>query len=306
MKRDFLAIPDFTAEEVFQTIDYAIELKKNRRKGPHPMPLKGYTVGTIFHKASLRTRISFETGIHELGGYSLYITKDEIDLGKRETIEDAARVLSRYLGMIVIRTFSHADVEKLAKNATIPVINALTDFLHPCQIMGDMMTIKEHLGTIDGIKVVYLGDGNNIANSWINASRRVKMDLVIASAPDAPPSLELLKKAQDEGLSKVRWLHDPIEAVKGANVLYTDVWASMGQKDKAEEKARLLRPFQVNSELLKHADSKCIVMHCLPAERGKEITDEVMEGPHSVVFDEAENRLHIQKAIMAKLILSAK
>ncbi|MCX6641542.1 MAG: ornithine carbamoyltransferase [bacterium] len=302
MKRDFLAIPDLTADEVQQTIKYAIELKRLRQAKQNPNPLSGLTVGCIFHKPSLRTRISFETGIHELGGHSLYITKDEIDLGKRETIEDAARVLSRYLGMIVIRTFSHDDVVKLAKNATIPVINALTDFLHPCQIMGDLMTIQEKLGHIEGVKVVYLGDGNNITNSWINAARRIKMDLVIASAKEAPPSLELLQIAKNEGLSRVNWLHDPVEAVKGAHVIYTDVWASMGQKDKAAEKAKLLAPFQVNQALLQHADPNCLVMHCLPAERGKEITDEVMDGPHSVVFDQAENRLHIQKAIMSRLI----
>jgi ornithine carbamoyltransferase len=301
MKRDFIAIPDFTSEELAGTISLARELKRQRLLHQCPKPLANLTVGCIFHKASLRTRISFETGIHELGGYSLYITKEEIDLGKRETIEDAARVLSRYLGMIMIRTFSHADVEKLAKYASIPVINGLTDFLHPCQILGDLMTMEERLGKIEGARVVYLGDGNNIANSWINAARRFDIEVILATAEGAPPSLELLKLAQSEG-AKVRWIHDPVEAVKGATVIYTDVWASMGQKDKAEEKARLLRPFQVNSELLKHADSKHIVLHCLPAERGKEITDEVMDGPHSAVFDQAENRLHIQKAIMARLI----
>jgi ornithine carbamoyltransferase len=301
MKRDFLAIPDMTSQELVETIHLARELKRQRKLHQCPKPLANLTVGCIFHKASLRTRISFETGIHELGGHSLYITKDEIDLGKRETIEDAARVLSRYLGMIMIRTFSHADVEKLAKHATIPVINGLTDYLHPCQVMGDLMTIEEWLGHIDGVKVVYLGDGNNMANSWINAARRFPIHVTLATAEGAPPSLELLKTAQAEG-AQVRWIHDPVEAVKGAHVIYTDVWASMGQKDKAEEKARLLQPFQVNSTLLKHADPKHIVLHCLPAERGKEITDEVMDGPHSAVFDQAENRLHIQKAIMAQLI----
>lgn len=301
MKRDFLAIPDMSSEELRGTIRLAHELKRQRKLHQNPKPLADITVGCIFHKPSLRTRISFETGIHELGGYSLYITKDEIDLGKRETIEDAARVLSRFLGMIMIRTFSHADVEKLAKYSSIPVINGLTDYLHPCQILGDLMTIEEQLGHIDDVHVVYLGDGNNIANSWINAARRFPIRVTLATAEGAPPSLDLLKTAQSEG-ARVRWIHDPIEAVKGAQVIYTDVWASMGQKDKAEEKARLLQPFQVNSELLKHADPNHIVLHCLPAERGKEITDEVMEGPHSAVFDEAENRLHIQKAIMTRLI----
>ena len=301
MKRDFLAITDFTIEELRQTVHYAREMKRQRKLGQSPKPLTGLTVGCIFHKPSLRTRISFETGIHELGGYSLYITKDEIDLGKRETIEDAARVLSRYLGMIMIRTFSHADVEKLAQHASIPVINGLTDFLHPCQILGDLMTVEERLGKIDGVKITYLGDGNNVSNSWINAARRFPIEVTIATAKDAAPSLELLKLAQDEK-AQVRWINDPIEAVKGVHVVYTDVWASMGQKDKFEEKQKLLRPFQLNAELLKHADPNHIVLHCLPAERGREITDEVMDGPHSAVFDQAENRLHIQKAIMAQLI----
>lgn len=301
MKRDFLAITDLTSEELINLIGYARDVKRQRRLGQSPTSLAGITVGCIFHKPSLRTRISFETGIYELGGNSLYITKDEIDLGKRESIEDAARVLSRYLGMIVIRTYSHQDVEKLAKAATIPVINALTDYLHPCQIMGDLMTIEEKLGNIQGIKIAYLGDGNNIANSWINAARRLQIDLTIATAQEAPPDLNLLKIAQSES-ARVRWIHDPVEAVRGAKVVYTDVWASMGQKDKAEEKARLLRPFQVNAELLKHADPSHIVLHCLPAERGREITDEVMDGPHSAVFDQAENRLHIQKALMARLL----
>ncbi|RJP79641.1 MAG: ornithine carbamoyltransferase [Candidatus Zixiibacteriota bacterium] len=301
MKRDFLALTDMTSDELLGTISLARELKRQRQLGQCPQALAGLTVGCIFHKPSLRTRISFETGIHDLGGHSLYITKDEIDLGKRETIEDAARVLSRYLGMIMIRTFSHADVEKLAKYASVPVINGLTDFLHPCQVLGDLMTIQEHLGAVEGVKVTYLGDGNNMTNSWINAARRLPLEVTLATAEGAPPSLDLLQKAKDEG-AKVRWIHDPAAAVKGAHVIYTDVWASMGQKDKAEDKARLLAPFQVNAELLKGADPRHIVMHCLPAERGKEITDEVMDGPHSVVFDQAENRLHIQKAIMARLM----
>jgi ornithine carbamoyltransferase len=301
MKRDFLAITDLSSEELAQTIRYARELKRQRKLAQNPKPLQGLTVGCIFHKPSLRTRISFETGIYELGGYSLYITRDEIDLGKRETIEDAARVLSRYLGMIMIRTFSHQDVVKLAQHATVPVINGLTDFLHPCQVLGDLMTIEEKLNTLKDIRVVYMGDGNNITNSWINAARRFPIDLTIASPEDAPPSMELLAAAHAES-RKVRWIHDPMEAVKGAHVIYTDVWASMGQKDKAEEKAGILKPYQLNTKLLKYADPNHIVMHCLPAERGKEITDEVMDGPHSVVFDQAENRLHIQKAIMARLI----
>lgn len=302
MKRDFLAITDLSTEELTEILRFAGDLKRSRETGQSPRPLQGLTVGCIFHKPSLRTRISFETGIYELGGNSLYITKDEIDLGKRETIEDAARVLSRYLGMIVIRTFSHADVVKLAKSSSIPVINALTDLLHPCQVMGDLLTVEEKLGKIEGARVVYLGDGNNVANSWLNASRRFEIELTVATAANTPPDQSLLKAAQQDGLSRVRWIHDPVEAVKSAQVVYTDVWASMGQKHLAEQKARQLKRFQVNEALLKHADPNCIVLHCLPAERGKEITDDVMDGPHSAVFDQAENRLHVQKAIMTKLL----
>lgn len=301
MKRDFLVITDLNSEEFNRMIRYGIQMKGMRQAGQVTTPLAGMTVGCIFHKPSLRTRISFETGIHELGGHSLYITKDEIDLGKRESIEDAARVLSLYLGMIVIRTFSHDDVVKLAQHASVPVVNGLTDYAHPCQVMGDLMTVQERFGQIEGVKVAFLGDGNNVANSWINASRRVKMDLTIGTSEETLPDMDLLKAAQDEGLSNVRVVHDSVEAVTGVHVVYTDVWASMGEKHLVEQRAQFLSKFQVNEELIKHANPKCIVLHCLPAERGREITDEVMDGPHSAIFDQAENRLHIQKAIMARL-----
>ncbi len=305
MKRDFLTIADMSGDEVVQTIRYALELKKRRQTGQFRTAngkLEGMTVGCIFHKASLRTRISFETGIYELGGKSLYITKDEIDLGKRESIEDAARVLSRYLGMIVIRTFSHSDVEKLAKHASVPVINALTDYTHPCQVMGDLLTVQERFDKIEGMKVTYLGDGNNLANSWMVAARRIKLDLTIGTSEETMPKMDLFNTVKEEGLSRIRIVHDPVEAVEGAQVVYTDVWASMGQKDKAAERVKLLSAFQVNEKLLQHADPNHIVLHCLPAERGREITNEVMDGPHSAVFDQAENRLHIQKAIMSRLM----
>jgi ornithine carbamoyltransferase len=302
MKRDFLVIPDLNSDEMSRMIRFGIEMKRMRQTGQRTAPLEGMTVGCIFHKPSLRTRMSFETGIHELGGHSLYITKDEIDLGKRETIEDAARVLSRYLGMIVIRTFSHDDVVKLAQHARVPVINALTDFTHPCQVMGDLMTVQERLGQIEGVKVAFLGDGNNVANSWINAARRVKLHLTIGTSEETRPDMDLVKTAQDEGLSTVKVVYDPVEAVSGAHVIYTDVWASMGEKQLAEQRAQVLSKFQANAELMQHAHPKHIVLHCLPAERGREITDDVMDGDHSAIFDQAENRLHIQKAIMARLV----
>lgn len=299
MKRDFLAVTDFSEKEIRDTLELAVRIKKSRQRST---VLDGKTVGCIFHKPSLRTRISFEVGIWELGGYSLYITEKEIELGVRESIPDAARVLSRYLGMIMIRTFSHKSVEELARYATIPVINGLTDLSHPCQIMADLQTILEHKGRIDKIKIAYLGDGNNVANSWLEAATRLPLDLRIGTNKNTPPDAEILDRARKAGKSVITITDDPLKAVDNADVVYTDVWASMGQKHLQEEKARLLADFQVNARLLKHADPAVIVMHCLPANRGQEITDEVIDGPHSVVFDEAENRLHVQKAIMIKLI----
>lgn len=299
MTKDFLQITDFTRDEVIATMQLARDMKTDKFT---EKPMKGMTVACIFHKASLRTRISFETGIFELGGNSLYITEKEIELGKRESIYDAAKVLSRYVGLIMIRTFSHKDIEDLGKHADVPVVNGLTDLTHPCQILGDILTVWEHLGKFEDIKIAYLGDGNNVANSWLNLSTRFKLNLVIGTSPDTLPDPGILRKATEAGVSKIEILHDPKDAVRNADVVYTDVWASMGQKDKAEEKANQLRKFQVNDELLSLAKPDVKVLHCLPAERGREITDEVMDGPHSIVFDEAENRLHIQKAIMTQLL----
>lgn len=299
MKRDFVAETDFTTKEIDRVFELCAAMKNKKIA---PKPLAGKTVGCIFHKASLRTRISFEVGVAELGGSSLYITEKEIELGKRETIYDAAKVLSRYLAMITIRTFAHSDVEQLARHSDVPVINALTDLLHPCQILGDAFTIIEKKGKLDGLRIVYLGDGNNIANSLINLARRYPIKLVIGTNPGALPDQALIKAAQTEKLGSVEVVFNPKEAATAADVIYTDVWASMGQKHLAEEKAELLRDFQVNDALLKLAKPDCLVMHCLPALRNAEITDSVMDGPNSVVFDQAENRLHIQKAIMLVLM----
>ncbi|MBK6910245.1 MAG: ornithine carbamoyltransferase [bacterium] len=300
--RDFLSVTDFSRDEIIETIALACELKERRSRNEHVRPLAGQVWGLIFHKPSLRTRISFEVGIHDLGGSVIYITDKEIELGKRETIADAARVLSRYLGGIMIRTFSHKDVEELAQYADIPVINGLTDYSHPCQIMADIQTIYEKLGRYDDFKITYVGDGNNITNSIIELAQRLNFELVIGTADDTLPDVALIEATNKLGNSVVRIEHDPARAVQGAHVIYTDVWASMGQKDQADEKARKLRPFQVNEQLVSHADKNCVVLHCLPAERGKEITDGVMDGPHSVVFDQAENRLHAQKAVMTILM----
>ncbi len=302
MKKDFLTVTDFNETEIRETFRLASELKK--KKGQVLDVLKGKTVACIFHKPSLRTRISFEVGVYELGGHSLYVTDNEIQLGVRESIHDVAKVLSRMVGMIEIRTFSHASVEELAKYADVPVINGLTDLSHPCQIMGDMLTIIEHKGKIDNMKIAYLGDGNNVCNSWLEAAAVIPMDLRIGTRKETQPDAAILEQARKAGKSKITITEDPHEAVRNADVIYTDVWASMGQKDQAKSKADLLKEYQINSHLLAGANPAHIVMHCLPAERGREITDEVIDGPHSVVFDEAENRLHIQKAIMVKLAKS--
>jgi ornithine carbamoyltransferase len=299
MPKDFLAITDFTKEEITEVFKLARDLKERKIQ---PQPLKEKTVACIFHKPSLRTRISFETGIGELGGKSLYITEKEIELGKRESIYDAAKVMSRYVGMIVIRTFSHEDVKKLARHSDVPVINALTDLFHPCQVMGDMFSVVEKKGKIEGLTVSYLGDGNNVCNSWLNACTRFRFNLKIGTSKETLPDQKILENAKKAGLSQITVTYDPQEAIKDADVVYTDVWASMGQKDLAEKRAKLLKEFQVNAKLLSLAKKDCLVMHCLPANRGEEITDEVMDGSNSIVFDQAENRLHIQKAIMVKLV----
>lgn len=298
MPRSLCQITDLTAAEVAEIFDLCAKMKK---KEVAPRPLEGKSVACIFTKASLRTRVSFEVGIAELGGTPIYITDNEIKLGQRESIADAARVLSRYLGMIMIRTFKQSDVEGLAKWASVPIVNGLTDLVHPCQILGDYFTATEHLPQKDRYKVAYLGDGNNITNSWLNLASLIPIDFRIGTAEDCHPDPEIVKKAQANSESKILITDDPKEAVADADVLYTDVWASMGQKHLYEEKEQKLKKFQINSSLLGMASPDAIVMHCLPAERGREITDEVMDGPQSVVFDEAENRLHIQKAIMVFL-----
>lgn len=302
MKRDFVAITDFSREEIFETLALAKELKELQRDGTAPQPLSGKSVGLIFHKASLRTRISFEVGISQLGGCSIYITQQEIELGKRESIYDAAKVLSRYLAMLMIRTFSHDDVVALAKHADVPVINGLTDLLHPCQVISDIFTVQEKLGRVEDFKIVWLGDGNNVANSWLNLASLLSFQLVVATSPETLPDKQILENARAAGRSEITIEHDPDKAVGGAHVLYTDVWASMGQKARFDEQKKRLQKFQLNQALLSRADKGAIVMHCLPAERGHEITDEVMDGRQSAVFDQAENRLHAQKAIMTKLL----
>jgi ornithine carbamoyltransferase len=302
MKRDCLQLIDFSAEELKGMLVLAAEMKAEVRRGHFRKPFANKSFACIFHKPSLRTRISFEVGLAQLGGSTLYITEKEIELGKRESIHDVAKVMSRYVDAILIRTFSHAAVEELALHATVPVVNMLTDLTHPCQVLADIFTIYEHKGRVEDLVVTYLGDGNNMTNSWLNLARRLPMELRIATSPDCLPDPAILQAAQREGLSRIVVTDDPRAAAKGADVLYTDVWASMGQKEQAEAKAQLLKAYQINQDLVDLARPDCLVMHCLPAERGKEITDDVMDGPRSVVFDEAENRMHAQKALMVRLL----
>lgn len=298
MARSFTEIADCTAAEIFEIFELC---KRMKAGGITPKPLAGKTAACIFTEPSLRTRVSFEVGIHELGGNSMYITDKEIKIGERESVHDVAKVLSRMVGLIMIRTLEHSHVAGLAKYADVPVINGLTRLVHPCQILGDYFTIMEHKKK-DMYKIAYLGDGNNVANSWLNLASLVPIDLRIGTAKATPPDKSMLDRAMQNKKSRILLTDDPKEAVNDADVIYTDVWASMGQKDQSDKKKEVLHKFQVNTALLSGASPDYLVMHCLPAERGREITDEVIDGPHSIVFDEAENRLHIQKAIMTFML----
>ena len=301
MKRDFISILDWTSEEILNNIDYAVELKQQTKEGQCPQLLQRKTYGLFFHKPSLRTRLSFEVGISQLGGSSMVLSEQDFKIGERETVSDVARVMSRFVDGILIRTYSHQLVLDLAEHATVPVVNMLTDFNHPCQVMSDMLTIKEKLGRIKNVRIAYVGDSNNMTISWLNLAARIPLDLRIATATETMPDMKLVNEIQELGISTIKVTNTAEEAVDGAEVLYTDVWASMGEKDKIVERERVLKDFQINSNLLKYAEKNALVLHCLPAERGKEITDEVLEGSQSVVFDQAENRLHAQKAILVQL-----
>ena len=301
MKRDFISILDWTSKEIRNNIDLAVELKQQTKEGQCPQLLQRKTFGLFFHKPSLRTRLSFEVGIAQLGGASMVLSEKDFKIGERETVIDVARVMSRFVDGILIRTFSHQLVLDLAQNATVPVVNMLTDFNHPCQVMSDMLTIKEKLGRINNVRIAYVGDSNNMTISWLNLAARIPLDLRIATAPETMPDMKHVNEIKELGISTIKVTNSAKEAVDGAEALYTDVWASMGEKDKIVERERVLRDFQINSNLLKYAAKDALVLHCLPAERGKEISDEVLEGPQSVVFDQAENRLHAQKAILVQL-----
>jgi ornithine carbamoyltransferase len=295
--RDFLAIPDFTSAE----LEALLGLAERMRRGEYTArPLAGKTLAMIFMKSSTRTRVSFEVGTYQLGGHALFLSPRDVQLGRGEPIADTARVLSRYVDGIMIRTFAHAEVEELARHATVPVINGLTDLLHPCQVMADVLTIRQHLGGYAGKRVAWIGDGNNMANSWLNAAASFGFELALACPEGYDPDPGILARAR--GLTQIQLVRDPREAIEGAHVVNTDVWASMGQEEEQAERERAFAGYQVDAALMSRADREAIFLHCLPAHRGEEVAAEVIDGPQSRVWDEAENRLHVQKAIMATLM----
>ncbi len=303
--RDFISLKDYSREEINYLIETAITLKTKQKQGTPQHYLSGKTLGMIFQKSSTRTRVSFEVGMYQLGGMALFLSSNDLQIGRGEPVKDTARVLSRYLDGIMIRTFSHDEVLELAYYADIPIINGLTDLLHPCQALADIMTIKEQKGDLAGLKMAYIGDGNNMAQSLMFAGAKMGMEVVVASPIGYRPQdfiIEQSKEVAKENGGSVIITKNIFEAASGADVLYTDVWASMGQEQEAQARAKAFAGYQINEELLKKADPKAIVLHCLPAHRGEEITDEVMEGLHSAIYEQAENRLHAQKAIMALLM----
>ena len=303
--KDLISLHDLTSEEVKNLLELGLKLKSELKNGiPHPI-LKGKTLGMIFTKSSTRTRVSFEVGMTQLGGYPLFLSSNDIQLGRGETIHDTAKVLERYLDGIMIRTFAHSDVIELAEEASIPVINALTDLLHPCQVLADLMTTYEHKGKLEGLKFAYIGDGNNMAHSIMYGCAKAGLDCAIATPAKYQCDAEVVENAKADFKASGKQLiitEDPIEAIKNADVVYTDTWVSMGQESEKAEKIKVFGDYQVNKELWKHAADDAIFMHCLPAYRGFEVTEDIIDGPQSVIFDEAENRLHAQKAVMATLM----
>jgi ornithine carbamoyltransferase len=296
MNKDLLSVADISKKDLEKIFELSAKLKKERGQSDYK-PLAGKSIGMIFAKSSTRTRVSFEVGINELGGYPLYLDQSKMQVGRGESVADTAKVLSRYLHGVVIRTYSHSDVEELAAESTMPIINALTDDFHPCQILTDLFTIYEYSGRVEGIKLVYVGDGdNNMANSFILAAGLAGLELVIAAPEKYRPNSELMKR-----FPNVVWEKDPIKAVENADYIYTDVWVSMGFEDERTERFEILKDYQVNSKLVEAASSDVKVLHCLPAHRGEEISAGVLDSDKAIVFDQAENRLHVQKAILALL-----
>lgn len=300
MVNDFLSLEDLASGEILELLDLADDLKRKQKQGIEHRYLNGKTLAMIFEKASLRTRVTFEVGMFQLGGQTVLL---ETELGKRESVPDVARNLDRWVHGIVARTYRHEDVITLAEHASVPVINALTDHLHPCQILADVQTLREHKGSdVSGVKIAFVGDGNNVFNSWIEFALHFPIELRLACPPGYEGDAALIARVREKGRGNVLVTHDIREGVSGVDVIYTDVWTSMGQEDEASERDVAFSPYQVNPAVMALAKPDAIFMHCLPAKRGREVTDEVIDGPQSVVFDEAENRLHAQKAVMLRLM----
>lgn len=299
--RHFLTLRDLTPNELTQLVERAIVLKKEHKQGKIYEPLKNRVLGMIFEKSSTRTRVSFESGMAQFGGSAIFLSPRDTQLGRGEPIEDSARVLSRMVDAVMIRTFEHEKVEQFARYSNVPVINALTDDYHPCQLLADMQTYHEQKGSISGKRVTWVGDGNNMCNSFINAARQFDFELIVASPLGYDPMTSLL----EENKNRVRIIRDPKAAVQGADLVVTDVWASMGQEDEQQQRIRAFKDYQVNPELMSRANSNALFMHCLPAHRGEEVSEDMLDQPGSVVWDEAENRLHAQKALLEFLLCNA-
>ncbi|SET66698.1 ornithine carbamoyltransferase [Salinibacillus kushneri] len=303
--RDFVTLKDFTKQEIASLLELAAKLKQQKKQGLPHQPLQGKTLGMVFEKSSTRTRVSFEAGIYQLGGVGLFLNTQDIQLGRGETIADTAKILSSYLDAIMIRTFNQSTVEQLAKHASIPVINGLTDLYHPCQVLADLLTMKEHKGNLEGLTLTYLGDGNNMAHSLMIGSAKMGMNVHIASPEEYKPLPEITIQAEQiakENDGSIMITQDVEKAVQNSDIIYTDVWTSMGQEDEQAKRTEIFQTYRVNEELLKQAKPDAIFMHCLPAHRGEEVTTGVIDGNQSVVFEEAENRLHAQKALMVALM----
>ncbi|MBN1485994.1 MAG: ornithine carbamoyltransferase [Anaerolineae bacterium] len=299
--KHFLTLTDIQSEELQKILDLAVKLKEEWKAGGNEPILKNKVLGMIFQKPSLRTRVSFDVAMLQLGGHGLYLSPNEIQLGKRESVADVARVISRYVDVVMARVFAHADIVELAKYASVPVINGLSDHAHPCQAMADFLTILEHKGSLKGKKLTYLGDGNNVSTSLLFAAAKLGVDFAIATPPGYelhPGVWSLGEHLAAQSGAKIMATYDPVEALKDADAIYTDAWASMGQEAEAEKRRKVFPPYRIDAEKLGYANADAIVLHCLPAHRGEEITDEVADGPQSALFDQAENRLHAQKAIL--------
>ena len=301
MAKHFLHISDYNTDQIWEILNLSKELKTKFHNKENFKPFRDRSLAMIFAKPSARTRVSFETGFEWMGGHALFLGPNDIGIGKREAIKDISRLFSRYNDVVMARLFDHQHIIELAEYSDIPVINGLTDYNHPCQIICDILTIWEHKGSLDNLKICYMGDGNNIVHSWLQLASRLPMDFVCCGPEGFEPDLDTVKMVEDSASSSFQLSHDPISAVRDADVIYTDVWASMGQKEEATEREKVFAPYQVNKDLINNTGKDTLFMHCLPAERGREVTDEVMESKNSIVFDQAENRMHAQNAIMVYL-----